>query len=630
MHTTSKMFFKAFFSNVSLFPILTDDWMVFDFSLKKDSFELNGVTFIDDSIPNPHNFIKNIDPKKVQLDKIVPANFKSFLTYPIETKTIEYNFKKWALFKNIPIQNINLNFLEVVDEIGWIEINNEKMLVFHIKNRNKAQEKFIDPNKKIETYRNVSIHSTQIPTSILTLSKSYNNYITPKYVAFFDEYVVFGKKIENIKQIILNYQNKITLNKNNLYIKTKNDLASKSSFLWIGNNKILLDNQPIKNKEKFLKKYPLSILQSVGETNFAHLYFTIPKNHFKNYTNELNKLTLILDSSPASTPQWIKNHRTKKMDAIVQDKKNQVYLFANNGNFFWKKKLSSPIQGKITQVDLYKNARLQMAFCTQKEFLILDRNGEIVPPFNIQLPKAKKTNPLAVFDYDLKKKYRFLLTQDKSIFMYDRKGKIVKGFLLKNTPSEILKSPKHFRIKNLDYIVFPQKNGTLSILNRKGQTRIKIKEKINFSNNEIYNYLNTFTTTDKSGNLLQINTNNKVLKTKLNIDINNKINATSKSLVTLSENILNINGVTVELPKGNYTYPKIFYINNIIYISTTDLKNEKVYLFYSSGKALNGFPVTGNSPIDLAQADSDPPLELIVNSNKKEVFIYELNEKKEK
>ena len=56
---------------------------------------------------------------------------------------------------------------------------------------------------------------------------------------------------------------------------------------------------------------------------------------------------------------------------------------------------------------------------------------------------------------------------------------------------------------------------------------------------------------------------------------------TSKTLVTLSENILTIKGVPVTLPFGNYTSPQIFYINDTIYISITNVDNSKVYLFFS-------------------------------------------------
>merc|ERR1711991_481190 len=138
------------------------------------------------------------------------------------------------------------------------------------------------------------------------------------------------------------------------------------------------------------------------------------------------------DAPIAKPPQWIKNHRNKTMDIVIQDQNNVLYLFSNKGALYWKKQLSGPIIGKIEQVDLYKNRRLQMAFRTSDRFLILDRNGNIVEPFNKKID-SDEPNYLSVFDYDLNRNYRFLLVNGKKIQMFDRRGKIVSGFKLKKT-----------------------------------------------------------------------------------------------------------------------------------------------------------------------------------------------------
>ena len=95
------------------------------------------------------------------------------------------------------------------------------------------------------------------------------------------------------------------------------------------------------------------------------------------------------------------------MDVVVQDVQNTLYLFSSQGNLYWKKDLKEPIIGPIQQVDLYKNKKWQMAFRTQKYLYILDRNGKEVKPFKIKLPASDKPLPLAIFDYDNNKNYRF-------------------------------------------------------------------------------------------------------------------------------------------------------------------------------------------------------------------------------
>jgi len=257
--------------------------------------------------------------------------------------------------------------------------------------------------------------------------------------------------------------------------------------------------------------------------------------------------------------------------------------------------------------------------------MVLDRNGNIVKPFNIKLPKNENPLPLSIFDYDNNRNYRFMIAQDKSLLMYDGKGKRVNGFKLKKVEVQILSSPKHLRFQGKDYIVIPLENNRLKIISRTGLDRIKVKGNVNFSENEIFAYMNTFTTTDRDGRLIQVDTRGNQVSSSLGLSPNHKIDATTKSLVTLSENNLNIKGIPVTLPFGDYTSPKIFYLNNTLYISTTDKEAQKVYLFYSNGKAVEGFPVYGNAKIDLSNSDKDKALELLVTAEDNSLLVYEIN-----
>ena len=76
----------------------------------------------------------------------------------------------------------------------------------------------------------------------------------------------------------------------------------------------------------------------------------------------------------------------------------------------------------------------------------------------------------------------------------------------------------------------------------------------------------------------------------------------------------------MDLPFGQYSAPKIFYLNNIVYVSVTDTEAQKVYLFYSDGRAVPGFPVYGTSAIDLSNADKDKAIEFVVQAEKTKTF----------
>ena len=138
--------------------------------------------------------------------------------------------------------------------------------------------------------------------------------------------------------------------------------------------------------------------------------------------------------------------------------------------------MKGKIQGKISQVDLYKNGRLQLAFTTGNEFLILDRNGKEVAPFNMNFPGGN-LNELAVFDYEGKKNYRFVITQGSKVFMYNSKGKTVRGFKYTDTGSLVLSAPKHIKIGNRDYLIFMLEN--LSYLTLKKDKLNSVTHNIN-------------------------------------------------------------------------------------------------------------------------------------------------------
>ena len=306
----------------------------------------------------------------------------------------------------------------------------------------------------------------------------------------------------------------------------------------------------------------------------------------------------------------------------MQDYKNKIYLFSNQGKFYWKKTIDGNIIGKVKQVDLFKNGRLQITFRTRNRLYILDRNGKNVNPFPIKIPNSKNLIPLSVFDYDKNRNYRFLLTQDNNVLMYNKNGKKVNGFKFKKTQSSIINSPKHIRFGSKDYIIIQEEDGNLQILNRQGKTRVKVKGEINFSRQEIYPYLSTFSGTDLKGNLIQIDTRGNILSSNLNLSKNHKFIIEYESLVTLSENKLSIKGIPITLPYGNYTKPKVFKFSDTVYITTTDIESEKVYLFKGNGKTVKGFPVYGTTSASLSKSEKSNQLELVVGSEKKDIVVY--------
>src|SRR5690606_891461 len=120
-------------------------------------------------------------------------------------------------------------------------------------------------------------------------------------------------------------------------------------------------------------------------------------------------------------------------------------------------------------------------------------------------------------------------------------------------------------------------------------------------------------------------TNGNTALLNLNLTEKHHIDATSKTLVTQSENKLTIKGKTVELDFGSYTAPKLFYINDKIYVAITDMQAHKVYLYDSQGSLLSNFPVYGNSTVALGASNKSKNLDLLVKGENNSIILYQIN-----
>ena len=619
-------------STLPLFPKIGESWNSYDLSFDTQPFSLDGLIKVVDSLSDPLGVLSQTNARKILLDQVVPQEMISFFSLPLDqVQQLEDQFKKWVRFKNIAISSIDFSSLNGVDEIGLVQLQNEIGVLFHLSNEEEASKVFI-PNVGEKKYRNTSYYSGELPKDIALLIESISSPTDVNWVARLDDFILFSSTEAGMKSLIAANKDNKTLNKLKSYQTFKEDeLAQKSSLFWLLNTRFYSAQPDEKNKKELWKKwnssdYPLIGFQAEMEDDYLHLHLRVAKKSKVQNENTVSSGILIsLENEIATRPQWLKNHRTKEKDVVIQDINNTLYLFSNTGKLFWKKKLDGLIQGDIQQVDLYKNGRLQMAFRTEDRFYILDRNGKVVAPFSIRIDSSQPIQPLAVFDYDQRRDYRFVLAQGKSLEMYDNRGKKVRGFNFTKTNSPISATPKHIRIDKKDYILIPEENGTLHILSRVGKSRVNVNKKIILSGNEIQSYLKTFTMTDIDGNLIQIDPKGNLVTTPLGLAQGHHFTSTTKSLVTLSENELIIKGLPIKLPFGRYTSPKIFYLNNIIYVSLTDLDTEKVYLYYSDGNLVDGFPVYGSSPIDMINADKDSGLEFVVKSEKRDLIIYEIN-----
>ncbi len=572
------------------------DWSVIDLYIATQKINFNGISVSNKGSQNLLSIFETIQHQKNEIQKIVPNAASGFYSFTYnDFKNVDTNLKK---FKNdSPILNDN-NLLNFTKEAGVIFINENKAIALNTTDSQRAKESLPSSQEQLTEYRGVFIFSTA--------ENSYLNFLEPlistegvTVYCFLDNFLIYAKYQEILELIISNYQNNTTYSKLESFITLQSDLAESSSLLFVSTPKFKTE---VKNRafpfqiqglfnEYLNKDYSFSAIQFVKSEGFSHIHGTVEKGESGNPKDVRETVTITLPE-PISGVPFLLSISNKTNAIVYQDINNVLYAISSQGNTLWKKQLDSKILGEIQQIDLKKNGSQHLAFATLNNFFVIDGRGKETPGFPLKFNDLI-TQPLAIFDYDNNKNYRFVITQKNKLLMYDAKGKGINGFNFNAASSEITQPPKHIRIKNKDYIVVPETNGKLHILSRQGQERIAVKGKLDFSESAWYENANNFVSVAEDGKLLKVDSNGKIDKQQIEGSNTLKITANENVLVLLSDNILKINKNEIQLDFGLYNNPKLHKIGGKIYISITDTQAKKVYLFTENGELLPNFPVYG-------------------------------------
>ena len=622
-----------------LLPLLEEDafsgfsnWTSLDTEITPSAIKLNGITTASDTLPKLINAFKGVAPSANELAGISPVSSLGFYSFTFENfSTLHSNLQKINGKTPAPVASEEVDLLQNASEAGLIYF--EKSPVFAVKSLDPETSKsvFSSSGELLEEFHGIAIYSYQGEEKFdflnpLVSAEGFN------YFLFLDRFILFSSDLDQLKEVVTSVQNEKVLAVTEAYKNSFQSLSTEASLLWVSNNRNFKNKLSTYAAEDFREEitgldftgFPIAALQFIYQSDFAHVHAVLQKAEGEIETAGLSQeVSITLENRLLAPPVFFDNHRSDGLDIAVQDVNNTLYLISPAGKIYWKKKLDGPILGKIQQVDLYRNGRKQLAFATPHSVEVIDRDGNSVKPFPLEF-RDEITQPLAVFDYDNNRKYRFLVVQKEDVYMYDSKGNGVSGFRFKEAGGEINLPPKHIRIGRKDYILISEASGKLNILSRTGQSRVNIKGTLNPSGNEWYEHEGAFVTTSKDGELVKISENGNLNRQALGLSDNHGIAATERTLVTLSDNQLSIKGKTISLDFGLYTEPQIFYLNNKIYVSVTDIQAHKVYLFDSNAELLPDFPVYGNSGIDLGNADGDASLELTVMGDEDSVLVYEL------
>jgi hypothetical protein len=623
--------YKNLLPESQLLPAFTS-WIAVNAEVQPGHFKVNGIALAQDTIPQLMNVFKGTYPQQNLLALVTPSSASGFVSYTFDDyDVIETNLRKFQT-KNDTLTSYP-GLFSSLNEIGVITKGNEKIVALHAISGSITEEFLAPLLENVSEFRGVAIQKLQDSAVFKNAFYPLIN-TTPKFGVMLEDFFVFGESQSSLQEIITEYLNETTVGHLPYYEEHMEHMSSESSLLMVALlpefRKNVAEKATGRNKQRITDlqfgSHRMAALQFVYDNNFAHVNGIARETRGQSRGTGVSQLFAItLENELLSRPQFFTNHITKGKDIVVQDVANKLYLIASNGRVQWTKQLDGAILGDIQEVDLLRNGRIQLAFTTKNTFYVLDRNGNEVKPFPLKF-RDEITQPLAIFDYDNNRNYRFVVTQGAEVLMYDNSGRRVTGFTFNKAGSRIVLPAKHLRISNRDYLLFAEQSGKLNILHRTGQSRITVNEKFKFGESAIYVEDNQFVFITSEDEKVSIDQNGKVTKQKLNSSSENVVwEISGNTKVTLDDNILRINNQKVELPFGIYTTPKISVSNRRILISVTDLQQQRTYVYNSLGELLSNFPVYGTSIMQFGDANNNGRPNGVVKGGAKEVVLYEVN-----
>ena len=339
-----------------------------------------------------------------------------------------------------------------------------------------------------------------------------------------------------------------------------------------------------------------------------------------------------LEAPVLSEMSLVKNHYSQKWEIAVQDEDLNLYLISSEGEILWKRKLQEAILGTIRQIDLFKNNKLQLLFNTKSKLFLIDRKGRDVGNYPMAL-KQKTSLPLSLFDYEKNRNYRILLSCGKQHYMYDKNGKIINGWKLTQTKSKALYPAEHFVVGGRDYILLAEENGKLNILNRRGETRVKVKEKIDFSSNKLQvlkgkSLAETrIVAIDKKGEQQNILFDGSIDNSiKFEFDKNIQYTYTKQHHIVIEGEDLKVNGPQMNLlysfESKSLSAAKLFNVKNEHYLSITNKNTAEAYLFREPNELVEGFPMYGKTTGITEDLNLDGKINFIIADESGTIYNY--------
>ncbi|GAB4314531.1 MAG: hypothetical protein Kow00127_05750 [Bacteroidales bacterium] len=350
-----------------------------------------------------------------------------------------------------------------------------------------------------EKIRDYSIRQINLPALPRLIFGKLFGVVRQNFYLVIKDYVVFSNNPENLRNLVDKYYRGQTLAKSIHYRSFSRNMGDEANLHFYLNIPEWLEspgpwqNHPwfgaVESRRKSLTAFDGLGLQLSWINNMFYTHF------YLRYQPDIRQLsgavwhfeTEALVSRP---PVLITNHRTGRLNALVIDKNDNLYLADHMGVPRWSVPLIESPMGLPVQIDYYQNGKYQYLFNTPNYVYIIDLTGSYVADFPVRTA-LPATAPLACFDYENNGNYRFLIPlDDNRLYNFDKEMKPVEGWNIAEFRKPLVKPVQHLVADDKDFLIATEQDGRLTFLNRRGEVRISLKKPVIQAKNSLC-YSNT-------------------------------------------------------------------------------------------------------------------------------------------
>jgi hypothetical protein len=306
---------------------------------------------------------------------------------------------------------------------------------------------------------------------------------------------------------------------------------------------------------------------------------------------------------------------------LIQDIENKLHLINSGGEKVFSYQLNSPIISDVFQVDYYKIGKLQILVATDSKIYGIDRLGNPLPGYPIDLADEQITH-LNLIDYSNEKDYRYFISTSKgNLYLLDKVGKQLDGWNPLPIGEKTIAPPTHIRVPGKGDVLLAQTEaGKFHLFSRRGEKLASSPFSLggNFNSPMLFKYdpsskrgylvgitsIGEIINSDLEG---QIYYRNQLIKEDKDLDFQLVQNPNQTGFVFVSRQYNQVTVLdsserplfTVKHSDKNLIYQYFDFGSNRQIFALTDLEQEFCYLYDLQGKLMTATPLESKGKIQI-------------------------------